>query len=171
MMYSSLAHVVQQSAVATMARPLDTDLPPTERFRGTRDIARRLLEEAVQAVGSAPLLREAAHELLKLDLLLGPVPESQLCADYVRTKLGLRHRGSALLLLELLARPGVPRRARDLAPLVCTKSVNTSSVKVFVHELRGVVARFGIEDAIGLKVREGYYLSEGAVPEIMALLQ
>ncbi|KTF70163.1 hypothetical protein ACNFJ7_06955 [Sphingomonas sp. HT-1] len=170
MMYSSLADVVQQSAVATMALPRDTLPSLAPAFRETREIARRLLEEAGQEAGSAALLREAAHELLKLDMLLGPVPESQLCADYVRTKLGLRHRGSALLLLELLARPGVPRRARDLAPLVCTKSVNTSSVKVFVHELRGVVARFGIEDAIGLKVREGYYLAEEAAPKIMALL-
>lgn len=170
MMYASLARVVQQSAVAAMALSPEAVPPLPGSVPKTRDIARRLLEEAGHEAGSAVLLREAAHELLKLEMLLGRVPESQLCADYVRTKLGLRHRGSALLLLELLAKPGMPRRARDLAPLVCTKSVNTSSVKVFVHELRGVIAGFGIDDAIRLRVREGYYLAEDAAPRLMALL-
>lgn len=171
MMYSPLSQVVQQSIVATRSLPPEPRRPFPSMSGGTREIARRLLQEADIAGACAPLLREAAQELLKLSILIGPVPEAQLCADYVRAKLGLRHRGSALLLLELMGRPGAPRRARDLAPLVCTKSVNTSSVKVFVHELRNSLAGFGIENAIRLRSREGYYVGEEVMPHLMELLQ
>jgi hypothetical protein len=167
MIYSSLSEVVQQSAVAAQLVPPQM----SGMDGGTREIARRLLAEADQEESAAPLLREAATELLKLAILIGPVPETRLWADYVRTKLGLRHRGSALLLLELIGRPGVPRRARDLAPLICTKSVNTSSVKVFVHELRTALGGVGIDNAIMLRSREGYYVDEEAVPQLMGLLQ
>lgn len=171
MMYSPLSAVIQQNVVAARSwTPEPRRLSPGMRG-STREIARRLLEEAEQDETSAPLMREAAHELLKLAILIGPVPETQLCADYVRTKLGLRHRGSALLLLELMGRPGVPRRARDLAPLICTKSVNTSSVKVFVHELRSALANAGLENVVCLRSREGYYVAEEAMQQLMELLQ
>jgi len=139
--------------------------------RATRDIARRLLDEAEQEGLRAPLLREAAQELLKLAALIGPVSETRICADYVRSKLGLRHRGSALLLLELMEHPGRPRSASDLAPIVCTKSVNVSSVKVFVHELRSVLIGFGVECAILNRAREGYYVEPGMLDQVQDLLR
>ncbi len=138
---------------------------------GTREIARRLLAEADRGGLRATLLREAAQELLKLAILIGPVSDTQICADYVRSKLGLRHRGSALLLLELMERPGVPHSAPSLAQTVCTKSPNASTVKVFVHELRRVLSKFGVEEAIRHRSREGYYVEEAAISHLQALLQ
>lgn len=158
------------------AAPLRSISPETRRLfpgagGGARDIARRLLAEVDRDEVRGELMREAAQELLKLAILLGPMSEAQLCVDYVRSKLGLRHRGSALLLLELMANPGVPRRASELAPIVCTKSVNVSCVKVFAHELRTVLLRFEIANAVLHRARAGYYVDEVMVPHLTALLQ
>lgn len=171
MIHSALTEAGQRNAV--FSRPLS---PETRRWfpgsgGGTREIASRLLAEADHGDAHAPLMREAAQELLKLAFLIGPVSEAQICADYVRSKLGLRHRGSALLLLELMERPDVPRSAPDLAPVVCTKSVNASCVKVFVHELRSVLARLGLPNAVLHRAREGYFVEQGMMPQLQALLR
>lgn len=171
MTLSSLTQVVEQTVIATRSSPARPRPARPGMSDAAREIARRLLDEADQSSQIAMLLREAAHELVKLAILIGPAPEAQLYADYVRLKLGLRHRGSALLLLELLAHPGVPQRAGDLAPLVCTRLTNTSSVKVFVHDLRGALGGLMIDDAIRLRGHQGYYVVEDTVPRIMALLQ
>ncbi|MHA6721299.1 hypothetical protein ACX40Y_17840 [Sphingomonas sp. RS6] len=136
-----------------------------------RDIAQRLLAEAEHEDVRSPLLREAAEELLKLSFLIGPVSETQIFTDFVRSKLGLRHRGSALLLLELMERPGVPRSAAELAPIVCTKSVNAACVKVFAHELRTVLMAQGIMNAVRNRAREGYFIEQAIMPQLQALLQ
>lgn len=171
MIHSALADVGQQNAVLSWSISPETRRLFPGSGGGTREIARRLMAEAERGDLRAPLLREAAQELLKLAILIGPVSETQICADYVRSKLGLRHRGSALLMLELMERPGIPRSAPDLAPIVCTKSVNASCVKVFVHELRNVLAGLGIVNAILHRAREGYYVEETAMPQLQALLR
>ncbi|WP_139810217.1 hypothetical protein [Sphingomonas azotifigens] len=171
MIHSALAEGGHQNPVlAWSPSPASRRLSPSSGG-GARELARRLLAEAERGDVRAPLLREAAQELLKLAILIGPVSEAQICADYVRSKLGLRHRGSALLLLELMERPGIPHKAPDLAQIVCTKSVNASSVKVFVHELRSVLTGFGIENAVLHRAREGYLVQEAMMPQIQALLR
>ena len=122
-------------------------------------LARSLMVLADQNLNNAKLLKSAAQELFR-DASV-PQPEQFVCldADEVRAKLSLRCRGSALLLIELLATPGRPRKDEELAPIVCLRKQSTSSVKVFVHDLRSGLARAGLHGVVKRRTGRGYFVN------------
>ncbi|MPS68113.1 hypothetical protein ACLIMP_18790 [Novosphingobium aerophilum] len=133
-------------------------------------LAHSLLELADQNLAQARLMKSVALDLMYHGAAGEARRLGSLEVDEIRQRLDLRYRGSAMLLIELLATPGCPRGDHELASIVCLRKHSVSALRVFVHDLRTALARAGYRDVIKCKMRRGYFLTPDHAPQVLALV-
>ena len=118
----------------------------------------------------ASIASDVADELIELAGRESREQAQRIWISTVQRKLELHSRGSAAVLVHLLAHPGLPQAREEIGRVLRTRSTSLRVLAVYVHWLRASLRKHDLAEAVQTLHGEGYFISREDARAVLELL-